>query len=180
MAGDRPRHPGGRLRGDPPARHPTRAGHAHAEQPRRHPLARRHAPMNLPPPIRKTVLVTHVGTSVGWLGALTGYLALDITAAVSTDIATVRGAYVGMGVLVEYAIVPTALTSVLVGIINALGTPWGLFRHYWVLVKLILTLFAAGVLLHEAGPVGYLANLATSSSDPRQLSSTLPHSIGGM
>jgi hypothetical protein len=136
--------------------------------------------MSLPPPIRKTILVTHVGTSVGWLGALTGYLALDISTAVSTDIATVRGAYIGMDLLVRYAIVPLALASVLVGIINALGTPWGLFRHYWVLVKLILTLAALGVLLVKAPMVEYLANVAKSSPDPRQLSDTLEHSAGGL
>jgi hypothetical protein len=136
--------------------------------------------MSLPPPIRKTILVTHVGTSVGWLGALTGYLALDLTTAVSTDIATVRGAYIGMDLLVRYAIVPLALASVLVGIVNALGTPWGLLRHYWVLVKLILTLGALGVLLEKAPMVEYLANVAKSSPDPRQLSDTLEHSVGGL
>jgi hypothetical protein len=136
--------------------------------------------MSMPPPLRKTVLVTHVATSVGWLGALLGYLALDITTAAGSDIDTVRSAYVAMDLLVRYAIVPLALASVLVGIINALGTPWGLMRHYWVLVKLVLTLVAAGVLLEEAGSVAWLADMATSTPDPRQLFSTLPHSIGGL
>lgn len=136
--------------------------------------------MNMSPPMRKTVLVTHVATSVGWLGALLAYLALDITTAKSSNIETVRGAYVAMDLLVQYVIVPLALVSVLIGIVNALGTPWGLFRHYWVLVKLVLTLIAAGVLLHEAGTVAVLADAATSSPDPRGLSSTLPHSIGGL
>ena len=136
--------------------------------------------MNLPPPLRKTVLVIHVATSVGWLGALVGYLALDVTTVVGPDVATVRAAYVAMNVVVRYAIVPLALASVLIGVINALGTPWGLLRHYWVLVKLLLTLVAAGVLLEEAGSVHYLANLATTTPDPRRLSDTLPHSIGGL
>ena len=136
--------------------------------------------MSMPPPLRKTVLVTHVATSVGWLGALLGYLALDVTTAAGSDIDTVRSAYVAMDLLVRYAIVPLALASVLVGIINALGTQWGLMRHYWVLVKLVLTLVAAGVLLEEAGSVAWLADVAMSTPDPRQLSSTLPHSIGGL
>lgn len=136
--------------------------------------------MSMPPPLRKTVLVTHVATSVGWLGALLGYLALDITTATGSDIDTVQSAYVAMDLLVRYAIVPLALACVLVGVINALGTPWGLLRHYWVLVKLVLTLVATGVLLHEAGSVASLADMATSTPDPRQLSSTLPHSIGGL
>jgi hypothetical protein len=136
--------------------------------------------MIMPSALRKTVLVTHVATSVGWLGALAGYLALDITTAVNTNTSIVRSAYIGMDLIVRYAIVPLALASVIIGVINALGTPWGLFRHYWVLVKLVLTLAATGVLLHEAGSVAYLADLAATSDDPRLLSSTLPHSIGGM
>jgi hypothetical protein len=136
--------------------------------------------MSLPPRLRKTVLVLHVATSVGWLGALTAYLSLDVTAATNTDVGTVRSAYVAMGVLVRYAIVPLALASVLIGIINALGTTWGLFRHYWVLVKLGLTLVAAGVLLTEVGSVDYLANMAMHSPDPRPMGGTLVHSVGGL
>jgi hypothetical protein len=136
--------------------------------------------MTMGPRLRKTVLVAHVATSVGWLGALTGYLALDLAAATGSDLATVRGAYLAMDLLVRYAIVPLALASVLIGIINAVGTPWGLFRHYWVLVKLTLTLVATGVLLVEVESVRYLAELAASTPDPRRLSSTLPHSVGGL
>lgn len=136
--------------------------------------------MIMPPRLRKTVLTTHIVTSVGWLGALLGYLALDITAVTSQDIPTVRGAYAAMEVTVRYAIVPLALTSVLVGIVNALGTVWGLFRHYWVLVKLLLTVFAATILLIETQTVSYLAQTAASSTDPRELPGTLLHSIGGL
>src|SRR5262245_49127508 len=135
MASHRPRCPGCSVCRAAAVRYSARAGHAHAQQPSRDP-----PPMSLPPRLRKTVLVTHVATSVGWLGALAGYLALDITTATSTDIAAVRGAYLAMDVLVHYTIVPLALASVLIGTINALGSPWGLFRHYWVLVKLVLTL----------------------------------------
>ncbi|HEX8347246.1 MAG TPA: DUF2269 domain-containing protein [Actinoplanes sp.] len=136
--------------------------------------------MTMPPRLRKIVLTTHVATSVGWLGALVAYLALDITAATSQDVPAVRAAYGAMEVIVLYAIAPLAVTSVLVGTVNALGTPWGLFRHYWVLVKLALTLFAATILLVETGTVSYLAAAAASSPDPRQLPGTLLHSIGGL
>ncbi len=61
-----------------------------------------------------------------------------------------------------------------------LGTPWGLFRHYWVLAKLVLTVLATLVLLQEASVVGYRAGLAVTSADPRELSSTLVHSVGGL
>ncbi|MGN9810029.1 hypothetical protein ACTMSW_11810 [Micromonospora sp. BQ11] len=83
-------------------------------------------------------------------------------------------------VIVRYAIVPLALASVLIGTVNALGTRWGLFRHYWVLVKLLLTVFAATILLIEAQTVSHLAREAAASADPRALPGTLLHSVGGL
>lgn len=136
--------------------------------------------MIMPPRLRKIVLTAHIATSVGWLGTVLAYLTLDITAVTSKDIPTVRGAYAAMEVTVLYAIVPLALTSVLIGIVNALGTPWGLLRHYWVLVKLLLTAFAATVLLIETQTVSHLAETAASSADPSELPGTLLHSAGGL
>jgi hypothetical protein len=118
--------------------------------------------------------------SVGWLGAVLAYLALDITAVTSRDVQTVRAAYVAMDLTIWYAIVPLALGSVLIGVVNALGTPWGLFRHYWVLLKFLLTILATIVLLQEAQVVSGLADAALSIPDPRQLPGTLLHSVGGL
>ena len=64
--------------------------------------------------------------------------------------------------------------------VNALGTSWGLIRHYWVLVKLLLTVVATLVLMQEVSSVRYLADLAATSADPRRLSNTLVHSGGGL
>jgi hypothetical protein len=46
-----------------------------------------------------------------------------------------------------YVIVPLAVAALLTGLVMALGTPWGLFRHYWVLISLVLTILATVVLL---------------------------------
>jgi len=134
----------------------------------------------MPPRLRKAVLTTHVITSVGWLGAVIAYLALDVTAVTSRDVELVRAAYLAMEVLVIGVIVPLALTTVLIAVVNSLGTSWGLFRHYWVLIKLLLTLVAATVLLIEAQTISHLAHAAAAATDPRDLPGTLPHSIGGL
>jgi hypothetical protein len=136
--------------------------------------------MIMPPRLRKVVLTAHVATSVGWLGSVVAYLALDVVTAAGQDVTSVRGAYIAMDLIVRYAIVPLALSAVLIGTINALGTPWGVLRHYWVLAKLILTVLATIVLLQEASVVGYLATLAVTEADPRELPSTLVHSVGGL
>ncbi|UGY92411.1 hypothetical protein [Streptomyces gobiensis] len=136
--------------------------------------------MTVPPRLRRVVLTTHIATSVGWLGAVLAYLALDVTAVTSQDVQKVRAAYMAMEVMVLYVIAPLALASVLIGIVNALGTSWGLFRHYWVLVKLLLTIFATAVLLIQTRTVSYLAETAASSADPGELPGTLLHSAGGL
>ncbi|WP_233520347.1 DUF2269 domain-containing protein [Prauserella sp. PE36] len=135
--------------------------------------------MTLSSVLRKVVLTTHIATSVGWLGAVAAYLALDITATASQDVQTVRAAYLAMGATVTYVIVPVAIASTFIGVLNALGTRWGLFRHYWVLVKLLLTLVATTILLIETSTVRSLARAAAAGTDPRELPGTLPHSIGG-
>lgn len=136
--------------------------------------------MTLSPPLRRLVLTLHVLTSVGWLGAVVAYLALDIAAAAGTDTGTARAAYVGMGLIVTYAVVPLALASVAVGTVNALGTSWGLARHYWVLVKFLMTLLATAVLLVEAPKVRTMADAAAAGTDPLSLPGSLPHSVGGL
>ncbi|MDP9424290.1 MAG: DUF2269 domain-containing protein [Pseudomonadota bacterium] len=132
------------------------------------------------PRLRKVVLTAHVATSVGWLGAVLAYLALDVTAVTGSDPQAVRAAYVAMDLTIWYAIVPLALASVLIGLVNAEGTRWGLFRHYWVLLKFLMTLLATIVLLQEAQVVSSLAATAASIADPRALPGTLPHSVGAL
>ncbi len=136
--------------------------------------------MTLSPRTRRLVLIAHIATSVGWVGAVAAYLVLDITAVTGTDPFTVRAAYSAMDMIIWNAIVPLAIASVLIGVVNALGTRWGIFRHWWVVVKLLLTLFATVILVSEAQTVSTLANMATSIPDPRGLPGTLPHSMGGL
>jgi len=136
--------------------------------------------MTMPPAARKFVLTAHVTTSVGWLGAVAAYLVLDITAVTSQDVQAVRSAYLAMAATVWYAIVPLALASVLIGVTNALATSWGLFRHYWVLVKLLLTVVATSVLLIETQTISAMARAAMLSVDPRELPGSLVHSAGGL
>jgi hypothetical protein len=66
----------------------------------------------------------------------------------------------------------------------ALGTRWGLFRHWWVLISLLLTIGATLVLLSEASVIGDAAAIAarptTSTNQLLALPPTLPHSLGGL
>jgi len=115
-----------------------------------------------PPPItvRKLALTVHVTSSVGWLGAVMAFLALAIVGLASQDTQTVRAVYLAAVPITWYVLVPLAVASLLTGLTSSLGTPWGLFRHYWVLFKLLLNVLATIVLLIYTQTVGAFADLA--------------------
>ena len=139
--------------------------------------------MIMTPRLRKFALAAHITVAVGWIGAVAGYIALDVAAATSQDAQTLRAAYLAMELIAWYVIIPLALASLLSGLVMSLGTRWGLVRHYWVLISLLLTIIATIVLLVETQTISYFANVAAdptaSGDDLRALGSTLVHSVGG-
>ena len=112
------------------------------------------------PALRKFVLTAHLTVSVGWIGAVVAYLALGVSAVTSQEDQTVRAAWIAMEVIGWYVIVPLALAALLTGMVMALGTPWGVFRHYWVLITLVLTVFSIVILLLHMPTVSAMTDLA--------------------
>lgn len=141
--------------------------------------------MTMTPSLRKFGLTAHVTCSVGLLGAIAAFLALAVSALTNQDGQMVRAAYPAMQVTARFVIVPLAFASLLSGLIQSLGTPWGIFRHYWILVKLLLTVFAMIILLVKIELIGYAARLAAettlSRGDLRAAGiQLLVHAIGGL
>jgi hypothetical protein len=122
--------------------------------------------------------------SVGWIGAVAAYLALDIATVATDEPSSLRAAYLAMDLITRSVIVPLAVATLISGIAISLGTRWGLFRHYWVVISLALTVVATAVLLAETRTVSALAAAAASPSTTHEqlaaLDSTLVHSIGGI
>jgi uncharacterized membrane protein len=103
------------------------------------------APIRLPrlgPGARKSVLILHVISSVGWLGLNIGTLTLTITGLTTSDADRQHAAFQALGILGDLLLIPISLTAFVTGLLLALGTRWGLFRHWWVVVKFGLTLIA--------------------------------------
>ncbi len=123
--------------------------------------------MIMPPALRTFALTVHVTCSVGWIGTVVAYLALGVAAVTSQDTQTVRAAWIAMELTGWYVIVPLALASLLSGLVMALGTKWGLFRHYWVLFSLVLTVVAIVVLLLHMPDVSVLAAVAQEAEGAR-------------
>jgi len=123
--------------------------------------------MIMTPNIRKFALTTHITSSVGLLGSIAAFLMLTLFGLHSQDAQTIAAAYLAMDLVARFIIVPLAFASLLSGIIQSLGTSWGLIRHYWILAKLMLTAFAAGVLLIKLELISHAARLATETILPR-------------
>jgi hypothetical protein len=114
----------------------------------------------MPPGLRKFALTAHVTITVGWLGAVIVFLALAIIGLTSHDAQIVRSAYLVMEPAAWFVLVPLAFASLLTGIAQSLGTTWGLFRHYWVVFKLLITVFATIVLLTYMETFNFMARVA--------------------
>jgi len=138
--------------------------------------------MTMPPGLRKFALTLHLIASIGWIGAVVAYLALGVAAASSHDTETIRAAWIAMDLIGWFAIIPLALGALLTGLVMSLGTSWGLFRHYWVLITLGLTIVATSILLLHMPTVSTLANVARGSDGAESggLGGDLFHAVGGL
>jgi len=100
--------------------------------------------MIMPPGLRRLALTAHIVASVGWLGAVAAFLALAVVGLVGPDALVVR------------------LASLVSGIIQALGTVWGLFRHHWVIVKLAINVLSTLILLVHLRPIDAITGIAAA------------------
>ncbi|MFD2027322.1 DUF2269 domain-containing protein [Promicromonospora aerolata] len=127
------------------------------------------------------MLTVHVASSVGWIGAIVAYIALNMPVYFSNDEEAVRAACLMMEPVLRYALIPLAAVALVTGIVQALGTPWGLLRHYWVTISLVLTAFAFVILvLHLPAVEAMAAVAADPMADTGQLGGDLFHAVGGL
>ncbi|WP_188189281.1 hypothetical protein [Nonomuraea sp. SYSU D8015] len=116
------------------------------------------------PRIRKTVLVIHIVASVALVGEVWGLVALNTAAALTEDLELAHSAYRLMPILVFAGGIPLSLTALATGITLGLTSHWGLFRHYWVVIKLVLLVAVICVGMFLFDPEGMAA--ATEGARP--------------
>jgi hypothetical protein len=133
------------------------------------------------PHLRKLVLAVHVISATGWIGAVAAYLVLALAGSTSDSPETVRAAFVAMELL-YFALVPLAAVALATGVVQALGTHWGLLRHCWVLAKFVLTVIAFTVMLLNIDKVSAHADHAVHSpaGDLPAAGHDLQHAVGGL
>jgi len=138
--------------------------------------------MMMSPAIRKFALTAHVTASVGWLGAVAGFLTLALAVQAGYDPQLLRGLYLAIWLTGWYVVVPLCLASLLTGLVMSLGTKWGLFRHYWVTVKFLLTAISTLILFGFTQTLGHIGVLATDANGSVAVlnQSAVAHSAGGL
>lgn len=142
--------------------------------------------MTLSSSYRKLVLTLHMITTMGWLGSAAAYIPIAANVLTNQDTSFVQSAIQIMVLIANFIVVPMAFVSLLTGIALSLGSRWGLFRHYWILFKLVLTVIALFMLVAYTQALGQMAAIAVqrtlSSNDISILKDPihLLHSSGGL
>jgi uncharacterized membrane protein len=133
--------------------------------------------MTMSPSLRKLALTIHLISSIGWMGAVFAYLALGVAAVRVADDQIVRAAWTAMDLTGWWVIVPLALAALVTGLVMSLGTQWGLFRHYWVLISLALTVVCTVVLVLHMPTVSAMARFSQTAegAELRALGGDLMH-----
>jgi len=116
------------------------------------------------PRVSKIALTAHVTSSVGWIGAVATFLALAIAGVMSANDQIVRTSYLAMELIGWCVIVPFSIASLLTGLVQSLGTSWGLFRHYWIVAKLLITVFASVLLLVHMQVASRMASVVAGTT----------------
>lgn len=86
---------------------------------------------------RRTTLVVHVVSAGAWIGIDVMVAVLVLSGRFGTT-ETRSLAYRALGTFVVWPMLTAGLGCLLTGLVLGLGTKWGLFRYWWVLVKLVL------------------------------------------
>ncbi|OAF07767.1 hypothetical protein AYJ54_16830 [Bradyrhizobium centrolobii] len=118
------------------------------------------------PGLRKFLLTLHVVASVGWMGAVAVFLALAVAGLLSSDSQIIRASYIAMDLTYRTVVVSLGLASLATGLVSSLGTDWGLFRYYWIIVKLLVTVPAIILMLVHVRPVSHLASVVSTIALP--------------
>lgn len=137
------------------------------------------------PRIRKLALTSHVTFSVGWLGAVLAYLVVAVAGLTSLNVQLVKSTYMTMQLMAWFVIVPCAIAALLSGLVQSLGTEWGLLRHYWILAKFALTIVGSAILLLHAPRVSEMALNAAEAAfatgdHTQQRTALVVHAAGGL
>jgi uncharacterized membrane protein len=135
--------------------------------------------------LRKSLVLIHITTSVAWLGAVIAYLCIAVVGLRTSDSVLVANSLHNMVLIGDDVLIPLSLTAFASGIVVSLAGPWGLVRHWWVTIKLLLTAVSALILEKHMTNVFLVAKAASHGAlTQRMLSHVrgefIKHPAGGL
>jgi hypothetical protein len=114
---------------------------------------------------RRVWLVLHVSLSVGWLGGSYAMLVMGAVALSSTGKPLRPATYDLLHISDTAIMIPGSLGALVTGLVLALYTKWRVLHHWWVVTKLVLTIFAMAF-GYAYTAQGVKAALAATLADP--------------
>ncbi|MBO0793333.1 MAG: hypothetical protein J2P36_20605 [Ktedonobacteraceae bacterium] len=122
--------------------------------------------LTLSTPWRLLLLSLHVATTVSVLGTDLVLLTLGIA---SLDGADPRTIYPAAHLASIWLVAPLAVLSLGTGLLLGWLTPWGVFRYWWVTIKLAITTILTGIVLFVLVPRLGMVAAAVMASDAEAL-----------
>jgi hypothetical protein len=103
----------------------------------------------LAPRVRRAVLTAHIIASVGLLGDCAALLAINVRAATTGDAELAASSYELLDMFSMVFGIPLSMAALATGLVLGFGTKWGVLRHGWVTIKLlvILSVIVVGALV---------------------------------
>jgi hypothetical protein len=123
----------------------------------------------------RITLLAHILTAVGWFGMAVFVLFAAIVAVTATDATTPEALYRAIE-LAPWLSVPAGLLAVASGVLLGLGTKWGVFQYWWVLIKIVI---AAAVIVTDPLLIARGAHRAveTGQGPPWLYGPTVAHAV---
>ncbi|MEK5440722.1 hypothetical protein [Fredinandcohnia sp. FSL W7-1320] len=101
--------------------------------------------MKLTKTARKWILIPHILFSAIMVGNMATFVILNITVLTTSDPFLITSCYKIMNILSDTSIKASTIGATVTGIILSVGTHYGLFKYWWIIVKEILTVLLIGI-----------------------------------
>jgi cytochrome bd-type quinol oxidase subunit 1 len=112
--------------------------------------------------MRKFVLLTHILSSVSWIGVDLVMGVLSFRGLTTDDPQTLATSYGALAMFCVPLLLTLGLLSLGTGVVLGLGTRFGLLRHWWVVTKLVIAVILCTLVLVALRPA--LLDAATQTA----------------
>lgn len=114
---------------------------------------------------RKSVLIVHIISGIGWMGVDIALALLLITGLRTDDGLQAASSYNAIAIFAPPVLLTLSALMLGSGIALGWGTKWGLIRYWWVAVKLAIALLMTGLVWFSLAPeLSAIEPYATSMS----------------